>query len=76
MRTEKYYAFKEQTLDLVVSESLRDTGRLDSSEPTPPAPLEPPLKEVAPLHESGVVGLPLWPSFFGLLLIETDFDLR
>ncbi|GER44095.1 30S ribosomal protein S15 [Striga asiatica] len=29
--------------------------RLDSSEPAPP-----PLKEVAPLHERGVVGLPRW----------------
>lgn len=59
------------TLDLVELETLTDMSRLDSSEPA--------LKEVAPLHESGVVGLALWLRFgFLALLLSTvvDFDLR
>ncbi|GER48474.1 30S ribosomal protein S2 [Striga asiatica] len=53
--------FEEQTLDLDVPESLGGVGCLPESS-------ERPLKEVAPLHESGVVGLPLWlcAGFFGL----------
>lgn len=44
---------EKQTLDLVAVESLKGIGRLYSLES------QPPLKEVAPLHESGVVGLAL-----------------
>jgi len=61
-----------QTLDLNGSEGF--TAALDSSRPSmvvAPAPLPPlpppPLRDVAPLQESGVVGLArVWSPFFDL----------
>lgn len=63
---------EQLTLDLETSVVF--TGRLDSSKPSTP----PPLTEVAPLQESGVVGLALASSaiLFPSPALGTDFERR
>lgn len=54
-----HHRHRIQTLDLASVESFWLRGRLDSSEP--PAPPDPPLRDVAaPVHQSGVLGLARW----------------